>query len=156
MASLEFNDSAATAALLRIQRGIEDLQPVMEDLADLMAESTRQRFLAGTAPDGTPWEPKSKTTLAAYEGRGESIDPRPLWHSNMLATESIFHQSTSDSALWGSSREYAAMMHFGGTKERFPNLWGDIPARPFLGVSETDRADIMETVAEWIDRLVEI
>ncbi|WP_248594777.1 hypothetical protein [Candidatus Accumulibacter contiguus] len=27
---------------------------------------------------------------------------------------------------------YAAMQQFGGTKARFPHLWGDIPARPFF------------------------
>jgi len=39
--------------------------------------------------------------------------------------------------------EYAAMMQFGGTKSEFPNLWGDIPARPFLGISEDDKTDIL-------------
>ena len=27
---------------------------------------------------------------------------------------------------------YAAMMQFGGQKSEFPQLWGDIPARPYL------------------------
>jgi phage gpG-like protein len=27
------------------------------------------------------------------------------------------------------------MQQFGGTKAQFPNLWGDIPARPFLPIT---------------------
>jgi len=33
-----------------------------------------------------------------------------------------------------------------GTKEEFPNLWGDIPGRPFLGISEQDKSDILAII----------
>ena len=33
-----------------------------------------------------------------------------------------------------SSMDYAAMQQFGGKKSMFPQLWGDIPARPFLPI----------------------
>lgn len=155
MPSLEFNDSAASAAILRIQRGMADMRPVMDDLGELLAETTKQRFTAGAAPDGTPWAPKSKATLAAYEHRGDRVDARPLFGPSGILSSQIFHQATSDGVSWGSGQVYAAMMQFGGTKDAFPNLWGDIPARPFLGLSETDRADIIDTVAEWIDSLGE-
>lgn len=52
----------------------------------------------------------------------------------------------------GSARPYAAMMHFGGTKPEFPHLWGDIPARPFLGLSDQDRRDVVEITGEWFVR----
>ena len=45
---------------------------------------------------------------------------------------SITTHATDSSALVGSNKPYAAMMHFGGTKAEFPHLWGDIPARPYL------------------------
>jgi phage gpG-like protein len=40
------------------------------------------------------------------------------------------------------------MQQFGGTKARFPNLWGNIPARPFLGVSAADKDEILEILRE--------
>lgn len=40
------------------------------------------------------------------------------------------------------------MMQFGGTKAAFPHLWGDIPARPFLGLSTQDESDILDTISE--------
>ncbi|PXB75820.1 phage virion morphogenesis protein, partial [Pseudomonas aeruginosa] len=45
---------------------------------------------------------------------------------------SITTQATDSSALVGSNKPYAAMMFFGGRREDFPHLWGDIPARPYL------------------------
>ena len=50
----------------------------------------------------------------------------------------------------GSNRVYAAMMQFGGTKAAYPHLWGDIPPRPFLGVSEADSANILAQIADWM------
>jgi len=51
----------------------------------------------------------------------------------------------------GSTMEYAAMQQFGGRKSEFPHLWGDIPARPFLGLSAGDVADIEQTVSDYLD-----
>jgi phage gpG-like protein len=42
---------------------------------------------------------------------------------------------SGNTLLVGSSMIYAAMQQFGGTKSQFPNLWGDIPARPFLPIT---------------------
>lgn len=33
---------------------------------------------------------------------------------------------------------------------RFPNLWGDIPARPFLGLSPSDEQGILDIVEEFL------
>jgi phage gpG-like protein len=48
--------------------------------------------------------------------------------------------------LVGSNKEYAAMQQFGGTKAQFPHLWGDIPARPFMGVSDDDERELLALV----------
>jgi phage gpG-like protein len=36
------------------------------------------------------------------------------------------------------------MQQFGGTKSRWPHLWGSIPARPFLGVNPDDEREILD------------
>jgi phage gpG-like protein len=45
---------------------------------------------------------------------------------------SFAHVATNSHVEITTDVEYAAMMNFGGTKAQFPNLWGDIPARPFF------------------------
>ena len=44
------------------------------------------------------------------------------------------YTTTADSVTLTNSMVYAAMQQFGGTKQQFPYLWGDIPARPFMPV----------------------
>jgi len=43
-----------------------------------------------------------------------------------------------DAVEIGTNLPYGAMQQFGGTKAEFPHLWGDIPERPFLGLSKDD------------------
>jgi phage gpG-like protein len=58
--------------------------------------------------------------------------------------------------LLGSSMIYAAMQQFGGSKAQFPNLWGDIPARPFLPITSdgavypAEEAMIVERIQQYI------
>ncbi len=52
--------------------------------------------------------------------------------------------------LLGSPMEYAAMQQFSGKKSEFPHLWGDIPARPFLGISKEDRQAILDIVEAYL------
>ena len=69
-----------------------------------------------------------------------------------------FHVSTTnDSVTVASSvKDYAAMQQFGGTKAQFPNLWGDIPARPFFPIdasgelTQTEREMIVDGLAKYI------
>lgn len=50
----------------------------------------------------------------------------------------------------GSPLPYAAMQQFGGTKAQWPHLWGDIPARPFLGVSAADKTNILDIIGSYL------
>ena len=53
---------------------------------------------------------------------------------------------------------YAAVMQLGAAQGEFGarigkdknGPWGDIPARPFLGVGPTDRENILETITEYL------
>lgn len=54
---------------------------------------------------------------------------------------------------------YAAVMQggaaqgaFGRTSRGGPIPWGNIPARPFLGLSDSDRAGVLEIIAEYLGR----
>jgi phage virion morphogenesis protein len=141
MIVVEINNTSVAAALEDIAKALTDMTPLMREIGDALVASTTKRFGEGTAPDGTKWQPKSATTLA------RSIDPRPLFGGSGSLSRQIFYEAASDSVLIGSDRPYAAMMQFGGTKEAFPHLWGDIPARPFLGLSQDDESEIIEIIS---------
>lgn len=65
-----------------------------------------------------------------------------------LGTTITYQLLGNDAVEIGSPMEYAAMMQFGGTVDEFPHLWGDIPERPFLGISEEDKAEILNILRD--------
>lgn len=160
MIEIELDDGEFRMALTRIAEALADMTPVMQDIGELMVYSTKSRFLAGEAPDGTPWAPKSQTTRDSYARRRDPIDDRPLFGPSRRLSSEIHYSAGSEGVEWGSSLIYAATQHFGAARGSFGTTrrggaipWGDIPARPFLGLSEGDRADVLDTVNSWLERV---
>ncbi|MEB0047807.1 MULTISPECIES: phage virion morphogenesis protein [unclassified Pseudomonas] len=98
------NSRRAFATLL----GFQVLTPGRPDWADLSDVTTGRREKSGNWP--------GQILQISAAGLAASITSR----------------ATDSSALVGSNKPYAAMMHFGGDKSDFPHLWGDIPGRPYL------------------------
>lgn len=150
MIRLVYEDGEARAGLDALGLLMADMTPVFQDIGDALVESTNARFVAGEDPEGNAWLPKSPTTLAKYERGPDKTDTRPLHGPSLQLSRTIHYQAGSDQVEIGSPMIYAGMMQFGGAKAQFPHLWGDIPARPFLGVSDGDRVMILEIIAEYM------
>ena len=165
MIEVELKDEAITAALDRLRRHLTDLSPVMNEIGEFLEDQTVRRFDEGVSPEGRPWAPKSAATIAAYERRGQRVDFRPLFGPNtdgIPLRKSFFRQYGPDFVEVGTNKPYAAVMQFGASKGAFgatsrgsPIPWGDIPARPYLGISETDRENILAEIDEWFARATE-
>ncbi|WKE64343.1 phage virion morphogenesis protein [Gallaecimonas kandeliae] len=126
----------------------EDLQQPMAAIGEYLLGSTQDRFDAGVAPDGTPWAPLRPSTLAR---KTKNLD-KVLIENGYLYN--LVYQATSHDLSLGTPMVYGAMMQFGGTRAQFPHLWGDIPARPFLGVTPEDEAEILAIVADFLSGAV--
>ena len=147
MIRIELKDGAVRAALTRLAVGMDDMTAPMEEISKFLVQSTKQRFGEGTAPDGTAWAANSRVTLA------RKTDSRPLFGTSGNLNQQISHEAGANQVEIGSNRIQAAMMQFGGAKAAFPHLWGDIPARPFIGLSEEDETGLLEIVTEWLEGL---
>lgn len=160
MATVEIKEDEITAALTRLSAALSDMTPVMQEIGEVMVDSTKQRFPLGVAPDGSRWAPKSRTTLNRYGARTSNrVDVRPLFGPSGALSSQIFYEVTPDSVSWGSPMIYAATQQFGAAQGAFgrtrrngPIPWGNIPARPFLGVSAEDGTNILDTIAEALTR----
>lgn len=143
----------------------KNLRPVLAEIGEDMTESTKRRFSTTKAPDGTPWAPNSATTIARYSDlfarnkdgtQSKSVQAKvagkkPLTGETRALATTINYQLQGDNAVSiGSPMVYAAMQQFGGKKSDFPHLWGDIPARPFLGASEADKTNIADLVRSYM------
>lgn len=164
MIEVDFVEGEEIAALFeRLRAHLADLTPVMQDIGEQQIAATRARFLAGQAPDGSVWAPKSPATLAAQAARGDRADPRPLFGPSRRLSSEISYRVAPGGAnvTIGSSLIYAAVQQYGAAKGAFGQdgrgrsiPWGDIPARPFLGLSDQDRSDIVAILTEWLESAV--
>lgn len=159
-----------TDVLARLAAGARDPRPLYKEIGEDLVQSTKDRFATSTAPDGSRWAPNSRATFEAYlarfsgtarkdgrlnaKGSGVVMGKKPLvGRSRQLATQ-IYYNLTSGGLEIGSPMEYAAMQQFGGSKAEFPHLWGDIPARPFLGLSSQDEAAIEAAALAYLGDLL--
>jgi len=138
--TVEFDDSKIKKALQDLQSATGDLSPAFREIGKQLVESTKQRFSSGIGPDGQKWEDNSQVTI---ERKGRNM---PLVDSGTLMAEINYQIIGNNTLEIGNPMEYAAMQQFGGTKEEFSHLWGDIPARPFLGISSDDETEILNII----------
>lgn len=154
----EIDLSFAEAAMAALEARLTDMSPVMDHLGKNLVASTKDRFPTGRAPDGSRWAPKSPTTMERYGARRSNrVDPRPLFGPTGLLSQQIFHEANATEVSWGSNLIHSAVMQFGAAKGQFgqmangsPIPWGNIPARPFIGVSTEDEAMIVEILSDWL------
>ncbi|MBP6543222.1 MAG: phage virion morphogenesis protein [Piscinibacter sp.] len=181
---IEIDTTEVRAAFARLVAAGRDPQPALAEIGEDVAESTRGRFVTQTGPDGQRWAPNTQTTLLRYLAAKTGIRDKQGRHagtrkgyfgkdgrvtqkgaqvvsgkrilqglSGSLASQ-IGYQLAPGMVVIGSSMIYAGMMQFGGTKAEFPHLWGDIPARPFIGLSADDERNILDILARHLEQAI--
>ena len=148
MIEVTVNDQAITAALQALAQRCNHLSPAMREIGGVLTESTKQRFVSTTGPDGREWAPNTGFTDVAEQ---KTAGSRPLTLDGILGDTIDYQPLGDDGVMIGSNMVYAAMQQFGGKKTQFPHLWGDIPARPFLGVSNADETDILRIIQNYLE-----
>lgn len=152
MIQIEIDDRPALDALADLLRKGGNLGPALMEIGEDITASTKQRFADGVAPDGTPWEANSPVTVAIYDGLFASPGAKkPLvGESRRLASDITWQLIGGNTVAIGSPLPYAAMQQLGGTKSQWPHLWGDIPARPYLGLSDEDEQTILDITSDYL------
>lgn len=164
MIEVELNDADFREALNSAAEHLTDLSPLMAALGELVIEDTKQNFINLVGPNGVKWEPKSQATRDAYLRREGTAFNRPLFGaSNDLSSD--WHSELGPdgaSVEVGSRALYASVQQFGAAKGEFgtnangnPIPWGDIPARPFLGLDDELEDELTGDVKEYIARMFE-
>ena len=155
MFKIEFNAAPIFDYLAQASKVLDDMTPVYQDIGEYMVGSTKERFQQGVAPDGSAWAPKKPSTIARYLAAGDGNRPKPLIGPSQRLSNEITPLATRDSVEIGSSLEYSGVMQNGAAKGAFgtnsrggPIPWGNIPARVWLGISDTDERNIIEIVDE--------
>lgn len=166
MIEFEADDAELRRVLGRVINSVQNPSPLLKAIGEILVDSTKQRFHAGIGPDGERWPENSDTTVLNYlrkykgsfgkrggltkKGMTRLAFKKPLIGETKTLSTRIDYQVDGDRLLVGTPEAGGAMQQFGGKKSEFPNLWGDIPARPFLGLSDYDRDSVLDTMRDFI------
>lgn len=152
MITIELADREVLDYLHQLRLRVGDMRPALQEIGEYMIQSTRARFGTGTAPDGTEWAENSPLTVSRKKGTQPLIG-----ETKRLSTEFSYFIGNHE-LTFGSPLEYAAIQQFGAGQGEFgrgkyeirngsfPIPFGDIPARPFIGISDQDQVEILDII----------
>ena len=160
MAGARFDGTAAIEHLSGLVDAINDPSPLLAELGEYGLRSTRARFKTQTAPDGTAW-----AGLETWYKREKSRNKnRILTLDGYLRSRMTWQFAGDRTVEIGSNLPYAAVHQFGATiKPRAAKVLMfrghvansvTIPARPYLGLSDEDRSEIVGRTLEWLQRIM--
>ena len=144
---IRYDDRALQALLNRLQRQVDNLEPAMREIAGHLVSSVEDSFAGQAAPDGSDWEPLADRTIRDRLRRGYGAGPI-LERSGNLASQ-ILADWDDEVAVAGTNLEYAATHHYGDPRR-------NIPARPFLGVSDEARQAIIHTLLDHLGEPLDV
>lgn len=149
--TIEYDDSEVNAGMARMLAVGEKPETFLDPIGSLLKTSTQLRFNDSTGPDGSPW-------AAVLRGG------KPLRDTGVHLMNAVNHRVEGNSVLVGVPPPWATVHQFGATiaaknaktlRFKIGDRWVSkksvtIPARPFLGVSEEDKAGILNVLQEVI------
>lgn len=163
MIRVEVTDAPVRTALRQLQERMANMRPLMANIANLMLEAVEDNFEKETDPNtGRKWAELAESTKCQRAETGRN--GRILQVSGSLAA-SISPSYGDDFASVGTNKIYAAVHQFGSRpykikpRNKKALAFGEIvvksvnhpgvPARPFLGLNQQAKDDIVKTVAEY-------
>ncbi len=139
---ITIDDAQVVNALNALLKQTSDMTPILRDIGEMLDKSHDERFDLEVTPKGDPWEYLSiDSTLVRKEQNSDRI----LTESGRLRASLSYQIENNNTLQFGTNVIYAAVHQFGAQKHSFKGgktPWGDIPARPFLGLSSGDQARI--------------
>lgn len=141
-------------------RLIEKLRDKEEDIADmrnfwrsaglyLVKRSVKDSFGKEQSPDGTKWPPWSEKYRKRMEKLGKRGRHKILSDTGELR-RSIKYVAFKNRVIVGSNIRYARRHQLGD--KGWAAGGGGMPARPYLGVTEQDRTEILRMMYEYFRR----
>jgi len=135
--NIDYDDAAVQQSLKKLLDKLGNLKPVFQDIGESLLISHRERFDRAISPDGIPWAELSPDYQKRKRRNRDKILVLDGWLRQL-------HYTASDAELdLGTDRIYGAIHQFGDSARH-------IPARPFLGLDEAERATVLDILEEWL------
>lgn len=167
--TIEYDGTAVREALNRLAAGVSPggLRAPLSEIGEVVAESTKQRFVTNTAPDGSRWVPNAMSVYLRLIGRkdrrkdgrinargtAKAANKRPLVDTGLLAESIRWQLMAGDEGVEIGTNRFAGEWPGGAAVHQFGSRDGRIPARPFLGLSSEDEREVLNILQRYLDRL---
>ena len=170
--TISIDDQEVLSALRRLAQSPAKMRPVMKMIGEEMTESTKRRFETSIRPDGKRWPSLAQSTLLARlskvkgayskktgrvtkKGSTAAANMRPLIDTRELST-TLRHQIANGGAAVdiGTNRTFNERKGVGAEVHQFGARNGRIPARPFLGLSNSDKTTLLDSLASFLKEQV--
>ncbi len=137
---------ALCSRLNQMQLKPAERKALLSSIGEEIITQTKDRFAEKKTPDGDDWADIAESTKNYYQKKFGTKNPGngTLWRQGSLM-DSITQEAGSWSVVVGATKVYAAVHQY-GWKER------NIIARPYLGLSNDDRADIIGIINAFLER----
>lgn len=149
--TFEVQDEEVRSAFTRMVANASESRGYLSAIGEALKNTTKMRFASGTDPGGAAWAPVI---------RGGA----PLRNTGAHLMNAVNYRVGSDHVEIGVPPAWGAVHQFGATIQarnakylRFKvgNRWVrkkqvTVPARPFLGISTEDRAEILDILRKYL------
>lgn len=135
---VSFDERPALQSLSNLAALTSNMEPVLRDIGEYLDLSHRLRWDREESPGGKPWAPLNPATLSrkARNGRNRGI----LVERGNLR-DLLSYQISGESLFYGTNQVYGSAQHFGR-----PEI--NLPARPWLGISDDDERAIEDILVK--------
>ncbi len=161
---ISIDERRVKSALRTLHEKLADLSPVMRQLGEIVHARVMQNFEEGRSPEGTPWVPSQRAlrtagkTLIDKSFLRNSINVQPSSDCVRVGTPVVYGPVHQFGRAYPSARIVSARLgkSKGGPAAKSASeshscgASGGIPARPFLGVRQSDWGEIRTLVAEYL------
>jgi phage virion morphogenesis protein len=174
---VDIDDRAVQAAMKDLAGKVKNPAPVMKIIGEYLLRSTEDRFhRQGPSPDGTPWAPLKKSTLKHKKHTKILTESGHLRGSIRYQVEGTNAVAIGTNKVYGAIHQLGGTIRQAARSDAFVRnrysrgakkgsfkkgstagrgyTFGErnigIPARPYLGVSVADSAQIVEMINRYL------
>lgn len=140
--TIKVDDREVRSALERLARAGGDQRSALAEIGESLLISHRDRFDRQQDPEGKPWAPLSEKYRARKRRNKDKILVLDSYLKDLLRYQT---EAGGTQLRFGTDRIYGATHQFGDSKR-------NIPARPFLGLSEGDRRMVVDVLNKYLAR----
>ncbi len=141
------------AALDKLAARLTAMRGPLEEIGAALEASTALRFEDQSGPDGIAWAPLSSVSRARGREGGVILSDTGRLGDSMTRRADDRQVEVGTNVIYAGTHQFgAARGAFGATAGGGPIPWGDIPARPFIGISAAAEAEIVAILDDWAQR----